>query len=240
MDAMRVALSLLTLGIIIGIVCSAGAVKIYKWTDKNRVVHVVDDPEKVPTEYRRSADIIDEESGSLEAEVNNLLAKVKSVRTALYALAGMLVLIFSITKLHSSFRTTRKISDRVKYINAYELSGIERMDSPELRRFVMGLLKHRGFTIIIPAESLNPAVDFIAEKEDSKYAVQIYNQNHNISRVIVNDLDREKAHFECNRSMIISKRYCDDDARALAARAACTLADKDTLAKWIYDFHAKP
>ena len=236
---MRVALSLPTLGIIIGIAFPAGAVKIYKWTDKDGVVHVVDDPEHVPTEYGRSADIYDTESGILEAEANNLLAKVKSDSTALYLLAGILVLIFFLKKLHSSIRTTRKISDRARYIHAYELSGIERMDSPELRRFVMGLLKHRGFTIIIPAESLNPAVDFIAEKEDSKYAVQIYNQDHNISRVTVNDLDREKARFECNRSMIISRGYYDDDARDLASRAACTLADKDTLAKWIYDFHAK-
>jgi len=234
---MREALIFLILGFIFGITCPAGAVRIYQWTDENGVAHAVDDPDKVPPEYRRSADVIDTESADLKTDAEILLAKVKSYRTALYSVAGVLVLLFFLRKLHSFIKTTRKKSDKEKYMNAYELSGVERMDSIELRRYMMGLLKHRGYTIVIPGESMNPVVDFIAEKEDLKYAVHVYDQNGNISRVIVNDVEREKARFDCNRSMIITRQYRDDDAREPGGTAGSTLVDKDTLARWIYEFH---
>lgn len=234
---MRGALIFLILGLIFGITCPAGAVKIYQWTDENGVVHAVDDPDKVPPEYRRSADVIDTENTDLKTDATILLAKVKAYRTALYSAAGVLVLIFLLRKLHGFIKTTHKKNGKERYMNAYGLSGVESMDSIELRRYVMGLLKHRGYTIVIPRESMNPVVDFIAEKEELKYAVHVYNQNSNIPRVIVNDIEREKARFDCNRSMIITRQYCDDDARELGVTAGCALVDKNTLARWIYEFH---
>ena len=234
---MREALIFLILGFIFGITCPAGAVRIYQWTDENGVVHAVDDPENVPPEYRRSADVIDTESADLETRAKDILTKVKSNRPAIYSVAGVLVLIFFLRMLHGYIKTTRKKSDKEKYMNAYGLSGVERMDSIELRRYMMGLLKHRGYTIVIPGESMNPVVDFIAEKEELKYAVHVYNQNGNITRVIVNDIEREKARFDCNRSMIITRQYCDNDARELGGTAGCALVDKNALARWIYEFH---
>ena len=73
---MKAALILLMLGIILGITCPAGTIKIYQWTDEYGVVHSVDEPDKVPLECRQSAQVIDTEGSELKTRAKDMLTKV--------------------------------------------------------------------------------------------------------------------------------------------------------------------
>ncbi len=218
---------------------TAEAIKIYQWIDEKGVVHAVDDPDKVPKEYRQSADVIDTGDGSLETEARIFLTKVKSNGSVLLTGLAILVLIFVFIKSVSFLHARKKEGEREAHLNAYKISGVGGMDQTDFKRYVIGLLKERGYSVMAAPELMSPVVDLIAEKDGSKYAVHINTQSNNISRVIVNDLDREKARHGCGKSMIISRQFSDEDARSLGQSVGCSLVDRDMLPRWIYDFQRK-
>lgn len=218
---------------------SSEAVKIYQWTDDSGVVHVVDDPDKVPRQYSGSVEVIDMENGSFKTETRVILSKLKSNGRVIAAGLTILVLMFVYIKSARRLNARKREGERDRLSKTYELSGADRMDRTEFKHYTIGLLKQRGYQVTITSETINPTVDFIAEKGDLKYAVQVYTQKNDISRVVVNDLDREKARYGCGKSMIISRQLSDDGAKRLGRSVGCSLVDRDTLARWIYDFGNK-
>lgn len=219
---------------------SSQAVKIYQWKDKSGVLHVVDDPDKVPREYSGSVEVIDTEGGSLGTEAKRFLPQLKSNGGVIAAGLVILVLIFVYIKSARRLNARAKKRQTERLSKAYELSGADRMDRAEFKRYVIGLLKQRGYKAMIASETMSAAVDLIAEKGGLKYAVRVHTEKNDISRVVVNDLDREKTRFGCSYAMIISPRPSDDGAKRLASSVGCSLVDRDRLARWIYDSGNKP
>lgn len=238
-DEMGYKLILIALILIYSSTCPALGIKVYRWTDEEGVIHAVDDPGKVPPEYRQSAKIIDTGDGDFTAEAKNLLINVTQNSPIVLTALTILILLLILIKSTGYLSRRRKKRKRDIIFEFYEHSGVERMDNADFKSYAIELLKQRGYKIATLTDGVNPVTDFIAEKGDLKYAVHVNTNENNVSRIIVNEIDREKARFGCDGSIVITRQLCDDQARKLGLAVGCTLIDRDTLALWIYDFRHK-
>ncbi len=215
--------------------------KLYKWVDENGVTHVTDDPEKVPEEHKGSAkklapqDKLDKLTIKIEGIWNDI--KTEKVKIAV-GIAGLII----ITALYKLLRRAKlRINEkkREKHLQALEQSGIDLLDLAQYQKYIGALLTRQGFNLRTPEGSFNLGVDLAAEKDKCKYAVQIKRQTTPTSGAIVNDLEREKHRYGCDRSMIISNNYFTDDAVERAGSSGCELIDREKLGDWILQFERK-
>ncbi len=217
------------------------AARIYKWVDEDGVVHVTDNPETIPEKHRHGI----KEPGT-EGKIDKLLAKLKEVWNKSdsqknligIVIAGFVFIlichkILIYTKLKSQKRKRAK-RDRV-----LQLSGIDKMNLDEFKNYVCNLLDRRGFKIEAPDGDFNLGVDFIAQKKNVKYAVQLKKQPSTVSSLAISDIEREKHRYGCNASMVISDNYFTEDAIQSASSKGCELVDRETLADWVEDFWKK-
>jgi len=211
----------------------ADASKIYLWKDADGVMHAVNDPDMVPVQYRSSVKEIDKGGSNLESAADVIMATAESYKLILGGLAGLIIFIYLLRRAFKYRRVRLKEAEKNILINAYELSGADKMSIGEFKLFIKDLLKDRGYSIISSQHSINPVVDFIAEKGDTRYAVHVTRQNNPVSRVTVNNTDREKVLFDCGRSMLISDNYFEEGAEDLASVLGCMLVDRETLSRWI-------
>jgi HJR/Mrr/RecB family endonuclease len=225
--------------ILIPITSLAG--KLYKWVDEKGVTHVTDDPEKVPEEYIGSVKELTPQNklDNLVIKIEDIWkdAKGEKVKIAV-GIAGLII----ITALYKLLRRTKLITNekkREKHLKALDQSGIDVLDLAQYQKYIRALLTRQGFNLRTPEGSFNLGVDLIAEKDKSRYAVQIKRQTTPISGAIVNDLEREKHRYGCDRSMIISNNYFTDDAVERAGSSGCTLIDRKKLGEWILQFGKK-
>lgn len=215
--------------------------KLYKWVDEKGVTHVTDDPEKVPEVYMGSVKEVTPENklDNLVIKIEDIWKDVKGEKVKIAAGIAGLIIITALYKLlrRTKLRTNEK--KREKHLQAVEQSGIDVLDLAQYQKYIGALLTRQGFNLRTPEGSFNLGVDLIAEKDKSRYAVQIKRQASPISGAIVNDLEREKHRYGCDRSMIISNNYFTDDAVERAGPSGCTLIDREKLGEWIRQFGEK-
>jgi restriction endonuclease/uncharacterized protein DUF4124 len=224
----------------------SSASKIYKWVDKNGIIHFTNDPATIPLEYRGLV----EESNSktdngvsiekIERSSKNAFDKVvrllegnrEKILVGIPLVAVLIVLVYSLR----SYLRLEGPREKQRRLRALELLNIDSIDEAEFERYVRELLAHRGFKVVKTGDSINLGVDFIAQKNNLRYAIQIVQKTGSVSRVAVSDADREKHHYGCERAMVITNGYFTQDAMELSLSKGCDLVDRDTLAKWVVDF----
>jgi HJR/Mrr/RecB family endonuclease len=220
--------------------------KIYKWVDKNGVNHFTNNPTTIPHEYRsfveesksksQSGAIIEKiEKGSKNAfdEVVKLLSENREkVQVAVPLIAVLIALVYL---LRGYLRLKRQREGKRRFW-ALELANIDNINNTEFEDYVGRILTYRGFKVEKTGDSLNFGVNFIAQKNNLRYAVQIVQKTGLISRVAVSDADREKHRYGCHRAMLITNGYFAPDAIELSVSKGCDLVDRDALANWIADF----
>ncbi|HEX9830129.1 MAG TPA: restriction endonuclease [Thermodesulfobacteriota bacterium] len=215
--------------------------KLYKWVDQDGVVHVTDKPETVPKEHRSSGRELSPKN-SLDrsvAKVKELWNQARPQKNPIGIGIGILAVILVAYKL--LFYTRRKLGEirRGDQLRALELSGIDDMNPVEFTDYIAKVFEHRGFKVQTPDGSLNLGVDLITEKDNVKYAVQLERQSSSVSRPVLNNLEREKHRYGCERAIVITKAYFTEDAAVFAKSKACDLVDRETLSRWVSDFEKK-
>ena len=215
--------------------------KLYKWVDEKGITHVTDDPKKVPEEHKGSVRKLapEDKLDQLTSKIEDVWKDVKNEKVKIaVGIAGLIIITASYKLLrHTKLRTNDK--KREKHLKALEQSGIDLLDLAQFQKHIGALLTRQGFNLRTPEGSFNLGVDLIAEREKNRYAVQIKRQATPISGAIVNDLEREKHRYGCDRSMIISNNYFTDDALERARSSGCALIDREKLGEWILQFEKK-
>lgn len=225
------------------------AKQLYKWVDKDGVVHVTDNPESIPSEYRSSAVKSKPKSGSgattekIEKGFKNAfegvssLAKenIRKIITGALVIIGLIALIY----LFRSYLKFKEQKERERGLRALEILNIDSISRTEFENYVIRLLTHRGFKVETTDAALNLGINMIAKKHDHKYAVQIERQTGLVSRLAVSDIDREKHRYGCDKVMLITNSNFSEDAIELAKSTGCELVDRDILAEWILDFQTR-
>ena len=225
---------------------TVSAKQLYKWVDKDGVVHVTDNPESIPSEHRSSAVKPKPKSGSgatiekIEKGFKNVVDEVSRLvkENVKKVVAGALVIIglIALVYLFRSYLKFKEQKERETGLRALEILNIDGINRTEFENYIIRLLTHRGFKVETTGEKIALGVTLIAKKDEHKYAVQIERQTGSVSRLAVSDVDREKHRYGCDKVILITNSHFSEDAIELARTKGCELVDRDTLAKWILDF----
>ena len=238
--------TVIALCLIVLILPTLSAKQLYKWVDKNGVVHVTDNPDSIPSEYRSSAvkskpksrsgatiEKIENGFKNVFDEVSGLVKEnIKKVVAGALVIVGLIALVY----LFRGYLKFKEQKERERGLRALEILNIDGISRTEFENYVIRLLTHRGFKVETTGEKIALGVTLIAKKDDHKYAVQIERQTGAVSRLAVSDIDREKHRYGCDKVMLITNGYFSEDAIELAKSTGCELVDRDTLAKWVLDF----
>ena len=65
-------------------------------------------------------------------------------------------------------------------------------------------------------QHFNPGIDFIAEKKGSRYYVELTSEYDLVPRLAVSDAEREKHRYNCNKVILITKSFFDEEAIELS------------------------
>ncbi len=238
--------TVIALCLIVLIPPAVSAKQLYKWVDKNGVVHVTDNPDSIPSEYRSSAvkskpksrsgatiEKIEKGFKNVFDEASRLIKEnIKKVVAGALVIIGLIALVY----LLRSYLKFKEQKERERGLRALEILNIDGMSRTEFENYVIRLLTHRGFKVETTGEKIALGVTLIAKKDEHKYAVQIERQTGSVSRLAVSDIDREKHRYGCDKVMLITNSHFSEDAIELAKSTGCELVDRDALAKWVLDF----
>lgn len=220
--------------------------KIYKWVDKNGVNHFTNNPTTIPHEYRslveesdskgKSGAIIENiEKGSKNA-FDEVVKLLKGNREKVQVAVPLIAVLITLVNLLLGYLRLKRQREGKRRLRALELANIDNINKTEFEDYVGGILTYRGFKVEKKGDCINLGVNFIAQKNNLKYAVQIVQKAGLVSRVAVSDGDREKHRYGCDRAMLITNGYFAQDAIELSVSKGCDLIDRDALANWIANF----
>jgi len=149
---------------------TAEAIKIYKWQDKNGVTHVVDDPDKVPPQFRDRAIVIDTKDTNMQARMKTLITLMKLNRTPIISAIIALLVISTGIIVYKKSRVQRDDNRKDDIQDAIKLSGVLFNFISVINVFILACILVSLVSITI-ALSLNCGGNFIRV---------IYNMSHTV------------------------------------------------------------
>lgn len=122
---------------------------------------------------------------------------------------------------------------RYARIQAIDIDDVDNMSGSDFEYYVAEIMAGQGFNTSVVGQSGDMGVDVVAEKNGSKYAVQVKRHSSNISRRAVSDAVAGKNYYDCTHSMVVTNSYYTKGAVALSESTGCILVDREKLAKWV-------
>jgi len=210
--------------------------KLYKWVDRDGVVHITDKPEEIPEEHSGKIEEIDVERTDYKSMIGSswkkLIAQKNKIITAIILLV-LFIFVYGFIKYIKPRYIERK---KTILLKALEKSEIDKMNQEDFKAYIARILRNNGFRILRRQEgSFDPGIALIAEKNKTKYLIQLIPHVESVSRLAVSDADREKHRYGCDMAMVITNYYFAEDAVELANEIGCELVDRVVLAGWIFE-----
>ncbi|NIP37548.1 MAG: DUF4124 domain-containing protein [Candidatus Dadabacteria bacterium] len=205
----------------------------YQWTDENGVVHVTDNPEKVPSRYRDSTKVVKEKETGSKATIKNYTKLAKQNQKPLLIIFGSLIGLFILYKLLKGIKNKSSSRSKNKYDKVLKKSGIDTMNIPQFRSYAKNVLSAKGYQVKEFEGDLDFGVDFVADKGNTNYLVKVISDNMLTSKMVVNDVLRDTSKYGCNAAIIITKNHFTEDAIEFSRSSPCELIDRNALGKWI-------
>lgn len=207
----------------------------YTWVDKYGVTHITENPEEIPRD--RTGTIKKFESKGKFSFIEQNIRYLKAnrhifIKYLIYLIAAV-VFFLVLKKIYRNIRAKRnlnRIKSRIEYINK---SGVETLTAENMKDRVHLLLTIEGYKLAIPDSQFNTVVDYIGEKGGKRIAISINSSENLVSKMVINDLDREKYRYDCDKSMFICRTYFEEDVPEFAKQVECELIDKDRLSKML-------
>ncbi len=213
------------------------AAKLYKWVDKDGVVHMTDKPEEIPEEHSGDIEEFDIERADYKSMIANFWKNVRKRKQNIIFTISLLIVIAFMFKSFQHLKSRYFEKRRKKLLYTLDKSGIDHMSRDEFRVYIIKLLEAQGFsTQSIDEGQIYRGIRLIAEKNKTKFLVQIIPDIDLGSILAVNEVEREKHRYGCTKSMLITKHYFAQDAIESTNENGCELVDRLVIGKWIYDF----
>ena len=210
--------------------------EVYKWRDQDGVIHITDNADEIPEKYRKNSEIIKLEDRGIKTNIIKYISTLKNYKELIVLFLSSIVIFFLFYKIYTFTRKKIEENYEKKRQDILKQRNVDEMDKNTFKKFIMHILEKSGYKIQIVSTPLDFGIDFIALRNFDQYAVRTINNTKNqISRITVMDINREKHRFDCNKSMVVSNSYFDDQAIELAKDVDCEIIDRDKLSKLIYD-----
>lgn len=157
-------------------------------------------------------------------------------------LVGYIIILFIIAvfvKLPSYLKEKSETKKAKTFTRALEIAEVDMMPGKTFEQYVALLLKSQGYEVSLTPTSGDFGVDIIAEKFGAKYAIQCKRQKAKVSRNAISDAVAGKKFYDCDEAMTVTNSYFSGPALEFAIKTDCILIDRDDLAEWIADYHAR-
>lgn len=151
----------------------------------------------------------------------------------MYSAAAILIVVLGVVGVLAIWKHQR---DQRK-LRALDIAAIDTMDPLEFEVYVAKLLKHKGFRNIQLTEKFDYGVDIIAEKDGTRWGVQVKRHADMVKADAVRQVVTGLVRYGCTRPMVVTNsRTFSRPAHELAADNKCVLVGRDELAEWIVQF----
>jgi len=212
------------------------AAKLYKWVDKDGVVHMTDKPEEIPEEHSGDIEEFDIERADYKSMIANFWKNVRKQKENIIFSIILLILFIFVFKSFKHLKSRYFEKRKKKLLYTLDKSGIDDMSRDEFRVYIIKLLEAQGFsTQSIDEGQIYRGIRLIAEKNKTKFLVHIIPDIDLGSILAVNEVEREKHRYGCTKSMLITKHYFAEDTIESTNENGCELVDRDILAEWIFN-----
>lgn len=119
-----------------------------------------------------------------------------------------------------------------------DLSYADKLKPTQFEHFVGELLKTRGYNQVrVTQASGDFGVDIVARKKRKHYAIQVKQYSGKVSFEAVQQAVAGCPYYKCQAAMVVTNSYFTDAARQYAREVVCELIDRDTLKRWIDEYH---
>ena len=103
------------------------------------------------------------------------------------------------------------------------------MDGLVFEKYLVELLRGRGYTNLELTERYDYGVDIIATKDDVRWGIQAKRYSNLVKAEAVRQVVTALNKYNCQRSMVITNSTFSRPARLLAESNSCILVDRTTM-----------
>lgn len=140
--------------------------------------------------------------------------------------AIVVLVVFGYIRLHRVIKWMKGL--RCK--DSLDLTEIDGMSGLEFERFVVGLLKRKGYQNVRLTEKYDYGIDIIAEKEGITWGIQVKRCSGLVRANAVRQAVTALRMYGCDQAMVITNGYFSSIAVELANSNECMLVGRDMLA----------
>lgn len=123
----------------------------------------------------------------------------------------------------------------VKTKDVIETTGVDGMTMMQFRDYVRLLMAHQGYEtevpVVVSADDIG--TDLVATKDGKRISVVVMRYSKELSLRVVDEANRNKAHYHCESAMVVTNGTFRKDALEMAVKTGCALIDRDGLADWV-------
>jgi restriction system protein len=134
-----------------------------------------------------------------------------------------------------SITIAMKLTFRIlKYTKLHNtnMAAIDKMTGIEFERYVVKLLKAKGYSHIRLTEEYDYGIDIIAKKDGITWGIQVKRYSKLVKASAVRQVVTALKKYDCDRAMVISNSFYSEVAKELARSNKCELVDRSILTSW--------
>jgi hypothetical protein len=147
---------------------------------------------------------------------------------------GIGVLLFCLSAV---FELYPKWREKLRF-RGLEMDNVDHLSPREFEFYVAEVLKSQGFATTVTNASGDLGTDVVAEKDGVKWSVQCKRYSGGVDRRAVSDAVAAKAHYACDRAMVVTTGEFRAGAKQLAEATQCELVDRSSLADWVNSYRS--
>lgn len=121
-------------------------------------------------------------------------------------------------------------------LRSLEVESLDQMSGTEFERYLIGLLRHHGYSAKHIGKAGDQGCDLLLKKDGVSIVCQAKCYTGVVTNGAVQEAVAAKAYYRATESMVVTNSYFTKSASALASANGCRLIDRDQLAALISQY----
>lgn len=143
----------------------------------------------------------------------------------------VLIIVIGVVSITIAMKLTFRILKYTKLHNT-NMAAIDKMTGIEFERYVVKLLKAKGYSHIRLTEEYDYGIDIIAKKDGITWGIQVKRYSKLVKASAVRQVVTALKKYDCDRAMVISNSFYSEVAKELARSNKCVLIGRSILTSW--------
>ena len=207
----------------------------YTWVDKHGVTHITENKDEIPSSRIGTIKSF-ESTGRFDFITTNYYYVKNNSHKFIRYFVYLLILFIAFIVIRKAIKNISKSRNEKKlnkHLQEIESSGISGLSTYQLKLKISEVLENMGYMLKSPDTQFEGLIDYIGYKHGEKYAISIHESENLVSKIVVSEIDREKFKHSCEKTIIVSTSFFEEDVAEYAKSIGCELIDKKKLSSLI-------